>query len=84
MQNPPSYQDTVSQNTNHINYDLTHNYTKIRYNSPRFRSMVGVNRFEDFTFGDTYGIDTSTIFIGGYSAGAITSLHLAYVDDISE
>ena len=31
----------------------------------------------------TIGIDTSAIFIGGYSAGAITSLHLSYIDDIN-
>jgi hypothetical protein len=37
---------------------------------------------KDFENGDNYGIDTSAIFIGGYSAGAITSLHLSYIDDI--
>ena len=39
---------------------------------------------KDFENGDNYGIDTSAIFIGGYSAGAITSLHLSYIDDIIE
>lgn len=42
--------------------------------------MKAAVRFFRKTFetGNTYGIDTSTIFIGGYSAGAITSLHYAY------
>jgi hypothetical protein len=30
--------------------------------------------------GNTYGIDTSMIFIGGASAGALNSLHAAYLD----
>jgi len=29
---------------------------------------------------NTYGIDTNNIFIGGSSAGAITALHIAYLD----
>lgn len=32
----------------------------------------------------TYHIDTSKIFIGGYSSGAITALQTAYIDSISE
>ncbi len=32
----------------------------------------------------TYGIDTTNIFIGGYSAGAITALHYAYLDELTE
>tara|TARA_B100000902_G_scaffold393441_1_gene447682 strand:+ start:2190 stop:3329 length:1140 start_codon:yes stop_codon:yes gene_type:complete len=39
---------------------------------------------KDFTVNDTYGIDTSTIFIAGSSAGAVTMLHLAYIDSISD
>jgi para-nitrobenzyl esterase len=34
--------------------------------------------------GNTYGIDADNIFIGGCSAGGITALHLAYMDDMSE
>lgn len=34
--------------------------------------------------GNTYGIDTSKIFMGGVSAGAITAIHLAYMDHMSE
>ena len=33
---------------------------------------------------NTYKIDTTKIFIGGYSAGAITALQTAYMDDIYE
>lgn len=33
---------------------------------------------KDFENENLYGVDTSNIFIGGYSAGAITSLHYAY------
>lgn len=34
--------------------------------------------------GNTFGIDPDNIFIGGCSAGGITALHLAYMDDMSE
>ena len=34
--------------------------------------------------GNTYGIDPTTIFVGGYSAGAVIALHLAYIDEISD
>ena len=30
---------------------------------------------------NTYGIDTSLIFVGGVSAGAITAVHVAYMDN---
>ncbi len=39
---------------------------------------------KDFSTNNTYGIDTSTIFIGGSSAGAVAMLHLAYIDAISD
>lgn len=39
---------------------------------------------KDFANGDTYGIDPNTIFVGGSSAGAITAIHLAYIDNISD
>lgn len=39
---------------------------------------------KDFANGDTYGIDPSTIFVGGVSAGGVTAIHLAYIDDISD
>jgi len=34
--------------------------------------------------GNPYGIDENTIFIGGYSAGAVAAIHTAFIDDISD
>ncbi len=34
--------------------------------------------------GNTYGIDTNNIFFAGVSAGGLTALHLAYLDQMSE
>lgn len=45
----------------------------IRY----FRKDVSINN-------NTFGIDTSQIFIGGYSAGAILSVNLAFLNNESE
>jgi len=39
---------------------------------------------KDFTNGDTYGIDPNTIFVGGYSAGGVIAVHLAFIDNISD
>ena len=39
---------------------------------------------KDFANGDTYGVDPNTIFVGGYSAGAVAALHLAYLDNVSD
>jgi len=39
---------------------------------------------KDFSNGDTYGIDPNTIFAGGTSAGGVTAVHLAYIDNISD
>jgi len=39
---------------------------------------------KDFANGDTYGIDPNTIFVGGTSAGGVTAIHLAFIDDISD
>jgi para-nitrobenzyl esterase len=39
---------------------------------------------KDFANGDTYGIDSNTIFIGGYSAGGVIAIHLAYIDNVSD
>ncbi|MFM7661571.1 MAG: carboxylesterase family protein [Bacteroidota bacterium] len=40
--------------------------------------------YKDKQTTDTYKIDTNNIYVGGSSAGAITSLHLAYLDDECE
>lgn len=34
--------------------------------------------------GNTYGINPDAVFIGGYSAGAITALHTAYIENEAE
>lgn len=39
---------------------------------------------KDYANGDTYGIDPNTIFVGGTSAGGVTAIHLAYIDDITD
>jgi poly(3-hydroxybutyrate) depolymerase len=39
---------------------------------------------KEFANGDTYGIDPNTIFVGGTSAGGVTAVHLAYIDNISD
>jgi len=39
---------------------------------------------KDAANGNTYGVDTSRIIIGGISAGAITAIHVAYLDQESE
>ena len=39
---------------------------------------------KDIANGNNYGVDENTIFVGGSSAGAITAIHLAYIDDISD
>jgi hypothetical protein len=39
---------------------------------------------KDAANGNTFDIDESTIFIGGYSAGGVSAIHLAYLDSISD
>jgi acetyl esterase/lipase len=39
---------------------------------------------KDHDNGNTLGIHPQGIFIGGYSAGAVLSIHLAYIDQISD
>ena len=34
--------------------------------------------------GNTYGIDSETIFAGGYSAGSVIAIHQAFISNISE
>lgn len=40
--------------------------------------------YKDKQTSDTYHIDTNLIYVGGSSAGAITALHVAYLDNICE
>jgi|TARA_B110000196_G_scaffold240192_1_gene208602 hypothetical protein len=39
---------------------------------------------KDFSNGNTYGIDTNAIFIGGISSGGVTAIHSAYIDNITD
>lgn len=39
---------------------------------------------KSFENGNPHGIDTSTIFVGGYSAGAVIALHLATINQVSD
>ena len=51
------------------------------------QDLKGAIRFfyKDVATGtNTYDIDTNRIYIGGSSAGAITALHVAYLDDVCE
>ena len=48
-----------------------------------FRAAVRYFR-KDASTTNTYKIDTSMIIAGGSSAGAISAIHLAYLDEISE
>ena len=51
------------------------------------QDLKGAIRFfyKDVATGtNVYNIDTNRIYIGGSSAGAITSLHVAYLDDVCE
>ena len=40
--------------------------------------------YQDAATANDYGIDTNLIFVAGASAGAVTALHYAYLDDIAE
>jgi para-nitrobenzyl esterase len=40
--------------------------------------------YKDAANADIYNVDTNNIFVGGYSAGAITALHYAYLDKTCE
>lgn len=40
--------------------------------------------YKDKQTTDTYHVDTNRIYIGGSSAGAITALHVAYLNDVCE
>ncbi|HUH73386.1 MAG TPA: alpha/beta hydrolase fold domain-containing protein [Chitinophagales bacterium] len=77
-----------------VDYRLEDNYFSLLFSELLFKATIRATqdaraaiRFfykqakED---GNPYRIDTNQIFLGGVSAGAITALHTAYLDDISE
>jgi para-nitrobenzyl esterase len=48
------------------------------------KSAIRYFRKDAIQFGGAYGIDPNTIFVGGYSAGGVIAVHLAYIDSISD
>lgn len=48
--------------------------------------MKGAIRYmrKDATNGNNFGINSNSIFVGGFSSGAITAIHTAYIDNISD
>ena len=76
-----------------LNYRLANIISFITSNETQYETVLkavadvksAVRYFrKDFANGDTYSIDPTTIFVSGYSAGAVTAIHLAYIDSISE
>lgn len=39
---------------------------------------------KDFANGNLYGIDPTTCFVAGYSAGGVIAIHQAFIDDLSD
>lgn len=48
------------------------------------RAAIRYFKMDYSELGNTFGIDTSKIVIGGVSAGAITAIHTAYLNELSE
>lgn len=76
------------------NYRLNQNPINFVYSQEeQFRTVLkavadikGAVRYlrKDHANGNTLGTDPSAIFVGGYSAGAVLAIHLAYIDQISD
>ena len=76
-----------------LNYRLANIITFLSSNNEQYKAVLkavadlkaGI-RFmrKDYANSDTYAIDPNTIFIGGYSAGAVAALHSAFIDSISD
>ena len=76
-----------------LNYRLANIITFLSSNNEQYKAVLkavadlkaGI-RFirKDYVNGDPYAIDPNTIFIGGYSAGAVAALHTAFIDSISD
>ncbi|MDC0249379.1 alpha/beta hydrolase [Flavobacteriales bacterium] len=76
-----------------LNYRLSNITTFLFSQEEQYRTVLkavadakAAIRFfrKDFANGNTYGIDPNTIFVGGYSAGGVIAIHLAYIDNISD
>lgn len=76
-----------------INYRLANMLAFIASNEEQYEAVLkavsdakaAIRYFrKDFSNNDTYGIDPNTIFVGGYSAGGVAAVHLAFIDTISD
>lgn len=76
-----------------LNYRLANMISFIASNATQYETVLkavsdvksAIRYFrKDFANGDTYGVDPNTIFVGGYSAGAVIAIHLAYIDATSD
>ena len=76
-----------------LNYRLANIFSFLSSNETQYETVLkavsdvkAAIRFfrKDFDFGNNYGIDPTTIFVGGYSAGAVIAIHLAYIDSIND
>jgi predicted esterase len=52
--------------------------------SADLRAAIRFLKYSQATSPNTYKIDTTRIFVGGASAGAIAALHAAYIDNVNE
>ncbi|MBI5218108.1 MAG: T9SS type A sorting domain-containing protein [Bacteroidia bacterium] len=78
-----------------IDYRVGVNYTLVMQNAPREFTYAVLRAYHDYkaairyfrkdaATANTYKIDPDMIIAGGSSAGAITALHVAYLDKVSE
>ena len=76
-----------------INYRLSDFTTWFSSKQEQYESIIramydskAVVRYlrKSFEIGNNYGIDTSAIFVGGYSAGGATAIHHAFIDNLTD
>ena len=76
-----------------INYRLSDFFTWFSSKQEQYKSIIravydskSAVRYlrRSFEVGNNYGIDTSSIFAGGWSAGGVTAIHHAFVDNLMD
>ena len=77
-----------------INYRLTNVITFLSSQAEQYKIVLkavadakaAVRYFrKDYAINsNTYGIDPSTIFVGGYSSGGVIAIHMAFIDALSD
>ena len=76
-----------------VNYRLANIISFLTSNETQYQTVIeavfdvkaAIRYFrKSFVNGNPYNIDPNTIFVGGYSAGAVIAIHLAYIDSISD